>query len=87
MRDNGPGIDPKHHARIFGLFKRLHSAAKVAGSGLGLAISQRIIERHGGRIWVESELGKGATFIFTLPSEAGSQPARDLRSRGHGEAG
>ena len=67
VRDNGLGIDSKYHTRIFGLFKRLHGATEIAGTGIGLAITQRIIERHGGRIWVESELGQGATFVFTLP--------------------
>jgi signal transduction histidine kinase len=67
VRDNGLGIDSKYHTRIFGLFKRLHSAAEISGTGIGLSIAQRVVERHGGRIWVESELGKGATFVFTLP--------------------
>ncbi|MFN3323974.1 MAG: PAS domain S-box protein [Bryobacteraceae bacterium] len=65
VRDNGIGIDPKYHERIFGLFKRLHGR-DVPGSGLGLSICQRIVEKHGGRIWLESEPGAGATFYFTL---------------------
>jgi len=65
VRDNGMGIDPKHHDQIFGLFNKLDS--NTEGSGIGLGIVKRIIEVHGGRVWVESELGKGASFYFTLP--------------------
>ncbi|HEX5432566.1 MAG TPA: ATP-binding protein, partial [Bryobacteraceae bacterium] len=67
VEDNGIGIDPQYHKLIFGLFKRLHGGGKYSGNGLGLAICQKIVERYGGRIWVESESGKGSRFHFTLP--------------------
>jgi signal transduction histidine kinase len=73
VKDNGIGIDPADHKRIFEKFERLNTIKGEEGTGLGLAIVKRIIERHGGEIWVESEPGKGSTFYFTLPmqTEAG----------------
>lgn len=65
--DNGIGVDAKHHRQIFELFSRLHSQQAYPGTGIGLAICQRVIVRHGGRIWLESEAGQGCTFFFSLP--------------------
>lgn len=81
VTDNGIGIDPADHERVFKKFLRLKAAKDEKGTGLGLAIVELIVERHGGKVWVESELGKGSSFVFTLPKRNADSPSESAAEK------
>jgi len=78
VKDNGIGIAPENHQKVFEIFRRVNDprVKAVAGSGIGLSIVQKIVQVHGGRVWVESEVGQGSTFVFTLPLSDGSDDSQ-----------